>query len=125
MLRTNNKKVKKYFDDYLSDIIEDSFDCSTENMVEQFFASASDSRQKLDRNYKTFQDAFVVMSMNYGECYYDDMRSTLKEALEETEEEANKYNNDKVAMLYNSLLYSAYLRRCEKEKIYPFKGFKY
>ena len=61
--------------------------------------------------------------MNYGECYYDDIRNTLKEALQETEEEAQKYDNEKVAHLYNYLLYSAYLRKCEKEDINPFKYF--
>lgn len=124
MLKTNNKLVKKYFDEYLEFILSEYFNDNIDAMVYQFFCSSSDARNKLCTKYKTYQEAFETISFNYAECYYDDMRNTLKEALQETEEEANKYNNDKVAEKYNYLLYSAYLRKCEKEKINPFKYFK-
>lgn len=125
MLKTNNKQVKEYFNEYLNDILKSSFDNNIESMAYQFSASTTNSLGKLDtRNYKTYQEAFEVVSMNYGECYYEDMKNTLKEALQETEEEANKYSNNKVQQIYSYLLYSAYLRKCKKENINPFKYFK-
>lgn len=37
-------------------------------------------------------------------CYYDSAREFLKEALQETDEEANKYSDEKVWQLYRRLI---------------------
>lgn len=125
MLRTNTKEVKKYFDNYLMKILEDNFEGNIKAMQEQFIASASDSVGRLYKGFKTYQEAFTTISENYGCIYYDDMRSVLKEALQETEEEANKYNNDKVAFTYNYLLFMAYDRAMKKEGLSFSSGFRY
>ena len=123
MLRTNSKQAKAYFDNYLSDILDDNFENNIDNMAYQYYASASNSVGKLYHAYKTYQEAFETISQNFGVIYYDEMRNILKEALQETEEEANKFTNEQVANKYNYLLYCAYLRKCEKENINPFKYF--
>lgn len=130
MLKTNNKQVKKYFDEYLAQILRDSFEGNIEKMQAQFVAGATDSRGKLARIYSdgkipTYQEEFKFITFNYGETYFDDMRDILAEALEETPEEASAYNPDKVEHLFNYLLYSAYLRAIEKAGFPISRGFKY
>ena len=119
MLKTNNKQVKQYFNNYLNDIIIDHFEGDIQNLVNQFYESARDSRGRLYQNYKTYQEAFETISFNYGECYTSDIKNTLKEALQETDEEVNKYDDEKVQNLYNTLLYRAYLERCKAENLNP------
>lgn len=121
MLKTNSKEVKKYFDEYLEDVLECSFDNDIDKMAKQFVASASNSKNELAYNYKTYQEAFETITMNYGECYYSEMREHLQKALQQTEEESLKYSNDEVAHKYNYLLYCAYLRKCEKENVKPYQ----
>ena len=127
MLKTNNKKVKVYFDNFLSDILEACFDGQIELMQEQYVASCSDSRGRLYSVYcdkfQNYQEAFFEITLNYGDVYYQDMRNTLQEALEETDEEANKYSDDRVAYLYNYLLFNAYLRAIKKAGFDISKGF--
>ena len=124
MRKTNNKEVKQYFDNYLNDILIDSFEGDVKNMAEQYYISARDGKGGLYKGFKTYQEAFELITFNYGAIYYDDMRAILKEALDETEEEANRYNNNQVEALFNSLLYSAYLRKCKAENVAPHM-FKY
>ena len=117
MLRTNSKLVKDYFDSHLHNILENNFDGKIEEMAEQFYRSTCNSKGGLYSAYKTYQEAFKEVSNYYGECWYDDMRNVLREALQQTEQEANKYSNKQVSDTYNRLLYTAYLRKCEKENV--------
>lgn len=124
MRKTNSKEVKKYFDEYLNDILTDEFEGKIEGMAEQFFASCSNSIGKLANNWSCYQDAFKEITWNFATPYYHDMKVMLMQALDQTEAEADKYSCDKIENLFNNLLYSAYVRKCDKEKINGFL-FKY
>ena len=117
MRRTNSKEVRKYFDEYLQDILTDNFEGSLEAMASQYYESARDAKGRLYANYSDYQEAFETITFNYGSCWYQDMKEMLMEALDQTEKEADKYTEDQTAHLFNYLLYSAYLRRCEKENV--------
>lgn len=118
MRKTNSKEVKAFFNDYLNDILADSFDGSILKMSQQFRASTSNAKNELATyHFPTYQEAFKEITWNYATPYYFEQREMLAEALDQTEEEANKYSEDKVADLFNNLLYRAYCDRCKKENV--------
>lgn len=117
MRRTNSKEVKKYFDEYLQDIIADNFEGSLEALAFQYYESARDAKGRLYQNFKDCQEGFETITFNYGSCWYQEMKEMLMEALQQTEAEADKYTDNQVAHLFNYLLYCAYIRRCEKENV--------
>ena len=121
MLKTNSKAVKKYFDEYINDILKANFDNDLQLMCEQFVASCSDAKGKLYKKYSCYQEAFKEMTWNYATLYYQDMKEMLMEALNQTEAEVNRYSNTEIENKFNYLVYCAYLRKCETEKINPFQ----
>ena len=126
MKKTNSKEVKKYFDEYLDDILTDNFNGSIEAMQEQFFASCSINGGKLDRKYNCFQDAFVQMVYDYVTPYTSDAMEILSEALQYTEAEKEKYDDtDKIFNMLAMLFYRAFTERCRKENINPTAHFTY
>ena len=121
MRKTNSKEVKKYFDEYLNDILTDNFDGNIDLMAKQFVASCCDGEGKLYRKYNCYQEAFKQMVWDYATPYYQDMKEMLMEALEQTEKEADKYSNTEIENKFSYLVYCAYLRRCEKDNINAFQ----
>jgi hypothetical protein len=51
------------------------------------------------------------------EFYHDDQRQALKEWHQQTEEEANKYSDDKVGTHYYSLIYREFCKMCKAEGV--------
>lgn len=52
------------------------------------------------RGNSIYHKALTMVSGGYFDIYYDDMRVSLKNILEETEEEANQFSNEQVWDLY-------------------------
>lgn len=103
MLKTNNKSVQKDFRALIHMSLE------TEDMemyVEQFNKSAMDGY-----GYDSIAELIVLSGgCHHIVCDVPNMRKQLKASLEETEEEANKYSNDKVQKLYIYLCERAILQ---------------
>ena len=116
MLRTNNKKVLQYF----KSVIIQSF---SEKEIEMFM---KEYNEKIKNDYLfPYKSLCEFVAMENGgqvliSCWWDDMRECLKMALEETNEEANKYTNDQVYKLYFYLLERALFKVFEIEKIMLF-----
>lgn len=103
MLSTNNKKVLNAFRDLVIDSI------SKEEIVDliKYF---NDYYFNESNNYLVPLAQFIIEQHGgWGKlscCYYE-MRNFLKVALEETDEEANKYDDYDVANLYYHLVNKA------------------
>lgn len=96
MLKTNSKKVKEFFKNY----VKEGLDIDELNSCIDAFNDLAMSDYGF--SYTSLTD---FMINNYGgvgvlTCWYSEMREILKKALEETDQEANKYDNDQVANLY-------------------------
>ena len=78
MRKTNSKEVKKYFDEYLNDILTDNFDGNIDLMAKQFVASCCDGEGKLYRKYNCYQEAFKQMVWDYATPYYQDMKTCFQ-----------------------------------------------
>ena len=65
MRRTNSKEVKKYFDEYLNDILTDNFDGNIDLMAKQFVASCCDGEGKLYRKYNCLKSNCYNKSLSY------------------------------------------------------------
>lgn len=93
MLKTNSKTARANICAYLRETIENPAE-----IVENYNRNA-----RLDPNAPDFGEWLV----NY-ECaldiYYDEQRARLASVLEETPEEANRYDDAQVARLYKMLM---------------------
>ena len=122
MLKTNSKKArenaKKVFDTMLEQYDNDAYllegsalDC----MIEQLITRTTDSRGRLNTMwYTTIQEAFteaIVMDMW---VYTADARDVLKAILEETDEEANRFDSDKVYKTLAAMMYREFMKKCEE-----------
>lgn len=98
MLKTNNKKVIDYFKSIITQSIEEK---DVENAMKAYN----------DNMYYEYNDEYLKMGLcqytinqNAGfgglTCWYSEMRKDLKMALEESDEEANRYSDEEVARLY-------------------------
>ena len=105
MLRTNSKKVELKVVEYLKDTIA-TIDGDNENLETglNYMLDYFNDNNKYDYNGYNNIITFTREMGTAFEIYYEDMRSLLKDWLEETEEEANKFDNDKVAQTYDNLL---------------------
>ncbi len=125
MLKTNSKKVELKVVEYLKDTIatidgdNESFEAGLQYMLEYF-----NDNNKYDHIGYTNIITFTREQGTAFEIYYEDMRSLLKEWLEETEEEANRYDNDKVAEVYDALLERVLFKHFKLRKSfkYDFRG---
>lgn len=99
MIRTNTKKARQNFCDYVKSYI--TADEAVE-MVETFNRNSQE-----DIHAPNFGEWLV----NYEcalECYYNEQRATLQRLLEETDEEANRYDDSRVHSTYKYLVSRAF-----------------
>lgn len=128
MLKTNSKKAKENARAVLIDLLEYSYSnegqelftsSMLERMADQLIDSTTDAAGRLYTAwYKTIQDGFSAAIVADAWPYTEQARETLVGILEETEEEASKYNT---AQIYSTL--SAMLYR-EFEKMLDENGLK-
>ena len=121
MLRTNNKKVTiRVYTDFMDELQARFPDDFT---VSGALYSLADEIEAAAYNLGlSYQDEFAYNCQcgNFGAIYYDDMRAYLAEVLEETPEEADRFDNEKVARTYYYLLYKGYLTACKKHGVNPY-----
>lgn len=92
MIRTNSKEARNAFNDYLKNEMIAS-ERTPQNLVEDFNGYCEDSE------YMTLAEFMTNIDCSLSP-YYDDQRKALKECLQETEEEASKYNDEKVHNMF-------------------------
>ena len=98
MLKTNNTKVMAYFKSIITQSLEEK---DVENAMIQY---NDNMNYEYNDKYLKMGLCQYTIEMNGGwgglTCWYSEMRKDLQMALEETDEEANKYNDEDVARLY-------------------------
>ena len=67
MRRTNSKEVKKYFDEYLNDILTDNFDDNIDLMAKQFVASCKLEERLLEQ--MLFTENILVIRKHLNKWY--------------------------------------------------------
>ena len=101
MLRTTTKKVTTQLQDHVLDnFTPDNYGAGTvtlQNLVEQLDAMRYG-------NHSVYHTALEYVEGGSLLVYYNDVRKFLKDLLEETEEEASQYTNDKSWHLYCHLV---------------------
>lgn len=108
MLRTNNKKVTAAVDAFVLNAVKEvqeledvSLEEYLKNTLIRFYAH---ERKSISYNVVSYYDSLGEFLINIagigGYYYYDDMRNMLAEWLEETPEEANRYDNEKVSKTF-------------------------
>lgn len=118
MRKTNSKETKRFFADYLSDILNDWFNGSILEMSRQFAESTCNGKRQFDGlKYGSYQEAFKEITWNYATPYFAEQKEMLMQALEQTEAEADKYTTEQTENLFNYLLYKSYCDRCKKENV--------
>lgn len=103
MLKANSKKVNDYF----KSVIIQSFEVEDlDNYIKQYNDLAMTD---YNFQYDNIIEYIICDHAGHGLLtpYYSEMRKDLKMALEETDEEAKKFDDFEVAHLYYSLLYRA------------------
>lgn len=113
MLKANDKKVRQYFRSIVIQSIE------IEDM--EYFVKDYNDLAKTDYNFnlKNLADYLVNYQAGVGviTTWYSEMRKDLKMALEETDNEANRYDDEQVANLYNKFIERAILEFFELKPI--------
>lgn len=128
MLRTNNKAVEMKVLNYLKEEIatidgdNETLEAGLAYMLEYF----NDNNKHDYIGYKNI----ITFTREMGTAfpiYYKDMRNLLKEWLEESEEEANKFDDEKVAATFDSLLERVLFKYFKLSKTikYNFRGVEY
>ena len=121
MLKTNSKKVtERIYNDFIDELMEQTetlFTSSALYTLRDWIENATRGQHN-----KTYQDDFnyFVACGGFGYIYTDDQRKYLQEVLEETDEEANRYDDEKVRNTYALLFYRAYRTACEKYGVNPY-----
>lgn len=92
-LKSNSKEVKQAIRNYILDCIGDDLPGHVENY--NAYTCANDN--------PTPADFFTNYSCDL-DFYYDDQREKLGEWLQETEEEKNRFNDEKVSQTFLSLI---------------------
>ena len=125
MLRANSKKVELKVVEYLKDTIA-TIDGDNEDLGTglAYMLDYFNDNNKYDYLGYTNIITFTREMGTAFEIYYEDMRSLLMDWLEETEEEANRYDNDKVAQVYDALLERVLFKHFKLRKSfkYDFRG---
>lgn len=116
MLKTNNKQALNNIENYIVDMLEASSDLYNAS-VKELLAAAIDwyysgaaykvsslPGSKITFKYKESLAEFMTNSALIFEPYPHAQRQAIKEWLDETEAEAEKYENDEVEQLYFRLL---------------------
>ena len=85
MLKTNNKQVRASIKAHILETYENDID-------------------NLKHDYNSQGSFNELVQAGCFLCYYSDVRKFLQEILEETDEEANKYDDEKVWNLYKALI---------------------
>ena len=119
MLKSNTKKavaaIRQHIIDSVIDsmeeagvvgICEPSFQDVQDYIWDDFCSRANyeNNLKRLPRLYDRWLDYMQGLPFAF-DVYYDEMRESLASWLEETEEEKNRYNNDKVQDMYYRLIY--------------------
>lgn len=91
MLKTNNNQVKEYFNNY----VKSNFDgFQVKEMTIEY-----NNYMQYEYKHIGFSE-FLTNYCGHLPLFYSEEREILKCALQETEEQANKYSNDKVQALF-------------------------
>lgn len=125
MLRTNNKKVELKILEYLKEEIA-TIDSDTEKLEIglNYMLDYFNDNNKYDHIGCNNIITFTREQGTAFPMYYEDMRNLLKEWLEETEEEAKKFDNEKVATTFDNLLERVLFKyfKLRKSFKYDFRG---
>ena len=110
MLKTNSKAVEMKVVEYLKDVVE--FNSGLENIVESF----NDYNQFDYEGYNNIIDFMVCMGTFGITVWYSEQRELLQQWLEQTKEQASKYNNEQVYSLFINLLERVFLKHYKLHK---------
>lgn len=133
MLRTNSKKamenIKNYIREYSEDYLLDNYGYDAEYTEKNgFFATiyeifASEERPFTGYNarrpeYESFKSWAQGLAMGGLFCYYynREAKEDIKQILEETEEEANRYTEEQAEELLTRLIYTRVKSEAAKEE---------
>jgi len=121
MLKTNNKKVvDRVYRDFLG--MAQDFSCD-DLLIGSCLWTIHDEIENAAAgyNFKSYFEAFnyFCSCFCFGEVYADNIRQYLADVLEETPEEANKFDFDKMLHTYRHLLYKAWLKACDAYGVNP------
>lgn len=108
MLKTNSTKA---IDNTWRHVCEHLTSCDVEGLsVEEMLIRQFESM----RGDFIYVKAVELVAGGFFDIYYDDMRASLKEILEETDEEANRYDDDRVYKIYCHLIAKTIEKKLEK-----------
>ena len=112
MLKTNSKKAQE-------NIRKEIMNTYTPDELENFINNYNSYNKENFRPVNSITD-FIANYEGENWSYYQTMREILKECLEETIEEAEKYNNERVAQTFYYLFDKEILRLrdCEIKHFY-------
>lgn len=133
MLKTNSKKamenIKNYIREYSEDYLLDNYGYDAEYTEKKgFFATiyeifVSEERPFTDYNarrpeYESFKSWAQGLAMGGLFCYYynREAKEDIKQILEETEEEANRYTEEQAKELLTRLIYTRVKSEAAKEE---------
>ena len=121
MKKTNCKVVELRVVEYLKEELE-SYEGGLYRLIEEF-----NDNNKYDYLGYTNIVAWAREMGNLFPIYYDDMRELLKEWLEETDEEANRFDNDQVAKTFDCLVDRVLMKyfKLHKDFKYDFRNQPY
>jgi len=110
-------KIVKDFETMLMENYEDAKD--TEEALEIFHIDLFNSQARSDGKLhlargESMQDLFTYFMDSFDIRYYDDEREYLKKLYQETDEEAEKFEDDQVNKQFRYLQYVAYKALCKK-----------
>lgn len=110
-------RIIKDFEKTLADNYEDAKD--TAEALEMFNTDLFNSQARSDKKIhlasgESLQDLFAYFMDCFDIRYYDDEREYLKRLYQETDEEAEKFEDDQVNTQFRYLQYRAYKALCQK-----------
>ena len=91
MINTNSKEARRGFEQHALSHFDsaDSLFGTILNVLDDRYV------------YTVYQAGRKMAEDGCFDCYYSDIRNTLKDILQETDEEADRYSNGEIAKLYN------------------------
>lgn len=109
MLKTNTQKAIENTWEHICEHLSDT-------MEEEQISAEEILLRDIDNMHGcfTYDKAFIMVSGGYFDIYYDDARQSLKNILEETDEEANQYDNEQVWKLYCHLIAKTIEKKLKK-----------
>lgn len=114
MLKTNSKKARENCREYFNAMLED-YENGLISMAEDFVNASTDSKGRII--YRTIQEAFTETIVKGYFVYSDLARTVLASILDETKDEADKYDIEKVYFVLGAMLYWEFSKECAKANI--------